>query len=155
MQHFLVCLDGQINTDKMAAPINCSPARPQHANIPDGMVATGAIADAVEVLETLSNQSLSILASAKITKLLNWSAPIITHFIGERNDIVNLHGTPTGNNQFNIVQEKVGPFNAMMNGLRSEPTAAPPREYLIDLASLADAKVTPVAYGKLQIFIKE
>ena len=119
------------------------------------MVSTAVLIDAVEMIELLAGQQLLAPLAAKVVKIMRWIAPINSGYSNERMEIIRRYGVDVGGNQFNIPGENAAKFNAELQLLRNDLTAAPPRDLLIDISMLADIKMTPKQYSQLMIFIRE
>ena len=136
-------------------PTKAKPAVAKSADEGPAMVSTAVLIDAVEMIEQLAGQPLLAPLAAKVVKIMRWIAPINSGYSNERMEIIRRYGVDVGGNQFNIPGENAAKFNAEIQLLRNDLTAAPPRDLLIDISMLADIKMTPKQYSQLMIFIKE
>lgn len=132
-----------------------SPARPAVAEIPSGMIPTGALIDAADALESLTGQQMAAPVAARIIKLIKWAAPAVAGYQSERNEIVQRFGVATGDGRFNIAPENVAPYNAALSGLRGEPTAPPPASLQLQISAMADTQITPALLSKLDAFVRD
>jgi len=119
-----------------------------------GWTSTGAIADAIEAIESMANSAMPLALAAKFCKLYDWSRPIFAGYTMERSEIINKFGTSVGEGKFNIPQERVAAFNLAMINLRSEPTAMLPAALMFSEADFGTFLLTPTQYLKIKLFIK-
>jgi len=119
-----------------------------------GWITTGALVDAIDVLDTLGNTPMLTSVAAKVCTIINWARAVHVGYTSERNEIVSRYGTSAGDGKYNIPAEKVLLFNTAMRNLQGEQTAPLPSEYALTMADLVDIKLTPTQYARVQIFIK-
>jgi hypothetical protein len=119
-----------------------------------GWITTGALVDAIEVLDSLGNTPMPALVAAKVCNIIHWARSVHVGYTAERNEIIGRYGTSVGDGKYNIPAEKVNLFNAAIRNLQGEQTAPLPSEYALTLAELVDIKLTPGQYSRMQMFIK-
>ncbi|NBP86480.1 MAG: hypothetical protein EBU23_17815 [Mycobacteriaceae bacterium] len=132
-----------------------SPVRAQNPDIPAGMIRTGALVDAGEAIDGMANQPVAAPVAAKIVKLSRWAAPALAGYNAERMEIVRRYGVAAGGEKFTIPPEHVAAYNAAIEGLRAEPTAAPPADLMLRVSAMGDVQITPATLVRLEAFVRD
>jgi hypothetical protein len=119
------------------------------------MVRTGALVDAAEAIDGMANQPFVAPISAKILKLSRWAAPAVAGYNAERMEIVRRYGVATGGEKYTVAPELVATYNAAIEALRADPTAAPPADMMLCISKMGDVQITPAALARLETFVRD
>lgn len=137
-----------------AMAYSTSPVRAS-VDLPAGMIRTGALVDAAEALDGMANQAFAAPVASKILKLSRWAAPALAGYNAERMEIVRRYGVATGGEKYTVAPDLVATYNAAIEGLRAEPTAAPPADMMLRISAMGDVQITPAALARLESFVRD